>query len=338
MTRFVVFLAALILAGSGCARSGVAAVPAALTPATVPGSQGRVAPAIAASVRETIDGLKAYEAQVGFEATQNFTAATGEAFPGRCYFTGILELPESYRQLRLSAAVDGKCRIDESEYDVFPYLLEVAATGRSPVTPALEGAALERLLMVVPHEDFHNQPEVKRAPPAVAEAAATLVGYLAAAGFARQRYGPESPLFQRLALEGTLFLTKARIVNEYFAQVAATYGSYRDGRISRDAALVSKRELFGGLLQACSSSGPAPVSFNRCPPIMNNAGLAFDYTYTREYPMLFDFHVRLGGDISSTVTALRQLLARWPGGASSGLDLIETLRKMSPAAIQSPNQ
>ena len=281
-------------------------------------------------MRETIDSLKAYEAQVGFEATQNFATATGEAFPGRCYSTGILELPESYRQLRLSAAVDGKCGIDESENDVFPYLLEVAATGRSPVTPALEGAALERLLMVVPHEDFHNQPEMKRAPPAVAEAAATLVGYLAAAGFARQRYGPESPVFQRLALEGTLFLTKARIVNDYFGQVAATYRTYRDGRISRDDALVSKRELFGGLLQACSSSGAAPVSFNRCPAIMNNAGLAFDHTYTREYPLLFDFHVRLGSNIASTVTGLRRLLARWPAGANSGPDLIEALQKTSP--------
>jgi len=331
MTRFeAVLLAASLLASSGCAGSGVSAVPPALTPATVPGAAARVPPATAASVRETIDGLKAYEAQVGFEATQNFAAATGEAFPGRCYFTGILELPESYRELRLSPAVDGKCPIDESEYDVFPYLLEVAATGRSPVTPALEGAALERLLMVVPHEDFHNQPEMKRAPPAVAEAAATLVGYLAAAGFARQHYGAESLLFQKLALEGTLFLTKSRIVNDYFSQAAATYGSYRDRRISRDAALVSKRELFGGLLQACSSSGPAPVSFNRCPAVMNNAGLAFDHTYTREYPMLFDFHVRLGGDIASTVTALRRLLARWPDGATSGVDLIEALQKSSP--------
>jgi hypothetical protein len=280
-------------------------------------------------VRETIDGLKAYEAQVGFEATRNFAAGTGEAFPGRCYFTGILELPESYRQLRLSAAVDGKCNIDESEYDVFPYLLEVAATGRSPVTPALEGAALERLLMVVPHEDFHNQPEMKRAPPEVAEAAATLVGYLTAAGFARQRYGPESPVFQRLALEATLFLTKARIVNDYFARMAGTYGSYRDGRISRDAALAGKRELFEGLLQACSSSGPAPVSFNRCPAVMNNAGLTFDHTYTREYPLLFDFHVRLGSDITPTVTSLRRLLSRWPAGATSGLDLSEALQKIS---------
>lgn len=320
--------AASILVSSGCAGSSVAAAPPALNP-TSPGSRVRDQPAIAAPVRETIDSLKAYEAQVGFETTHNFAAATGEAFPGRCYFTGILDLPESYRQLRLSPAADGRCGIDESEYDVFPYLLEVAATGRSPVTPALEGAALERLLMVVPHEDFHNQPEMKGAPPEVAEAAATLVGYLTAAGFARQHYGPDSQVSQRLALEATLFLTKARIVNDYFTRVAAMYSSYRDRRFSRDDALVSKRELFGELLQACSSSGPAPVSFNRCPAIMNNAGLAFDHSYTREYPVLFDFHVRLGGNILSTVAGLRRLLGRWPGGAMSAPDLIDALSRTS---------
>jgi len=322
----IALIAASILAGAGCAGSGVAAVPPTLTPAAT-GSGTPAPPSIAAPVRETIDSLKAYEAQVGFEATRNFAAASGEAFPGRCYFTGILELPDSYRQLQLSPAVNGKCGIDETKYDVFPYLLEVAATGRSPVTPALEGAALERLLMVVPHEDFHNQPEMNRAPPAVAEAAATLVGYLAAAGFARQRYGPDSPVYQRLALEATLFLAKARIVNDYFEKLSAAYGSYRGGRIGRDEALASKRTLFGDLLQACSSSGPAPASFNRCPAIMNNAGLAFDRTYTREYPMLFDLHVRLGGDVASTVTALRRLLARWPPAAKDGSDLIEALQK-----------
>ena len=63
---------------------------------------------------------------------------------------------------------------------------------------------------------------------------------------------------------------------------------------------------------------------------MNNAGLTFDHTYTREYAVLFDFHVRLDGNIASTVTGLRRLLARWPGGATSGLDLIEALQKTSP--------
>ncbi len=68
--------------------------------------------------------------------------------------------------------------------------------------------------------------------------------------------------------------------------------------------------LFRDLGHACLNSGPAPVSFNRCPAVLNNAGLAFDRTYTREFPPLFAEAQRHVGDVSAVVRSLREILAR----------------------------
>ena len=76
-----------------------------------------------------------------------------------CYLTGKLELPDSYRELHLAQGSDTGCAVDERKYDVFFYPAEAVASGASPVTPALADASLERVLVVVPHEDFHGQTE-----------------------------------------------------------------------------------------------------------------------------------------------------------------------------------
>jgi len=286
----------VLLTASGCASTGSAALAS--------------APPGAAPARQIIAALKAYELRVGFAPTGNFARSTATPFPGRCYYTGKLELPASYRELRLRAAVDGRCDLDESEYDVFAYNLEVAATGQSRVTPALEGAALERLLMVVPHEDFHNQPEISAASSESAEAAATLVGFIVAAGFARGQYGAESAIAQRLATEATLFRQKAAIVNDYAGRLDDLYRSYQAGAISREEALDEKSRLFDELMRACTATESAPVSFNRCPAVSNNAGLAFDRTYTREYTALVDLEAQFGGNVDRTVAGLRRLFAQ----------------------------
>ena len=288
--------ALVLLTAYSCASTGSAA----LSPA----------PPGAAPARQIIAALKAYERRVGFAPTGNFARSSAAPLPGRCYYTGKLELPASYRELRLRAVVDGRCDLDESEYDVFAYNLEVAATGRSPVTPALEGAALERLLMVVPHEDFHNQPEMSAASAESAEAAATLAGFIVAAGFAREQYGAESAIAQRLAAEATLFWQKAAIVNDYAGRLDDLYRSYRAGAISREESLDEKSRLFDELMRACTGIESAPVSFNRCPSVSNNAGLAFDRTYTREYTTLVDLQAQFGGNVDRTVAGLRRLFAR----------------------------
>ena len=218
-------------------------------------------------------------------------------------------MPESYRELHLATGSETGCAVDEEQYDVFFYPAEAVASGAGPLMPALAEAPFERVLVVVPHEDFHNQVEARGSSPETAEAAATLIGFLTASEFAKDRYGESSQTFQRLGREAALFLRKARLVNRYRDLAASLYASFRSRAITRQTALVKKQELFARLQQECSAIAPDPVSFNKCPAALNNAGLAFDRTYTREYPALFDRYQRLGEDTKATIQSLRRLLA-----------------------------
>ena len=255
--------------------------------------------------------MKAFEQTLGVQATKNFLQYSdrGRAVY-RCYFTGKLELPDSYHELHLAQGTETGCSVDEEQYDVFFYPADAVATGASPLMPALAEAPLERVLVVVPHEDFHNQAEARGSSAETAEAAATLIGFLTASEFAKDKYGEDSQTFQRLNREAGLFLQKATLVNRYRDMAAGLYASVRSRAITRQTALVKKRELFASLQQECSAIVPDPVSFNKCPAALNNAGLAFDSTYTREYPALFDRYHRLGEDTKATIQSLRRLLAR----------------------------
>jgi hypothetical protein len=56
---------------------------------------------------------------------------------------------------------------------------------------------------------------------------------------------------------------------------------------------------------------------------LNNAGLAFDRTYTRHYPLMYDLYTSLGSDTSALVVALKRLMTRWPSSVASVADLIK---------------
>ncbi len=155
-----------------------------------------------ASRDEVLGGVKDLEKNLGFERTGNFAKRSEtQAASYRCYYTGKLELPASYDELGLLQASDCATTIDSAKYDLFYYPMEAVASGKTPVTAGLESAPMERFLMVVPHEDFHDASEVARLPTAIGEAAATLVGFLTAAEYARERFGPESEAYRNLARE-----------------------------------------------------------------------------------------------------------------------------------------
>jgi len=263
--------------------------------------------------RQIVEELKALQKALGFEDTKNFVRlAERPTAIYRCYFTGKLELPDSYRQLRFVEGGVSGCAMDEQKYDVFFYPAEAIASGSMPVTPALAEASLARLLVVVPHEDFHNQRELRKASPEVAEAAATLAGFVTASEFAKGKYGPRSGLSQRLEGEARVFLEKSRIVNVYYDKLSALYRSFRERHVTRVQALAEKQELFAELQQQCAAIVPEPVSFNKCPAAMNNAGLAFDRTYTREYPRVLEGHYSPGDDPHVSLDRLKSFLSASP--------------------------
>lgn len=307
-------LCLLVLAAAGCAsRSRPAVAPA-------EPSASHVTQFVAA---EVIAEVQDFAVTLGGEATGNFEQASDRyVSDNRCYFTGKLELPEFYSTLRMVREDEERCVARRDENDVFFYPVQAVASGHETITVSLAEASTERLLVVVPHEDFHNQNEARKAPTEVAEAAATLVGFLTASEFARDRFGADSSAARALARDSDLFLRKSMLVNQFYEKVAGLYRDFRAGAITPAETLERKAQLFADLQRSCAQISPEPVSFNKCPAAMNNAGLAFDRTYTAHYPMLHDLYTLLGADTPALVSTLKRLMADWPGGAATAADLI----------------
>jgi hypothetical protein len=275
---------------------------------------------------ETIGELKTFEEGLGEDATDNFLRVSERPVADeRCYFTGKLQLPEFYSGLRMIREDQPHCEGRAADNDVFFYQIQAVATGEETVTASLAEAPVERVLMVVPHEDFHNQLEAAKAPVEVAESAATLVGFLTASAFAKEKLGESSAAYQRLALDAELFLKKSLIVNRYYDRVSALYADFRSGKLTMAQALEGKAALFAQLRESCSGITPEPISFNRCPSALNNAGLAFDRTYTRNYPIMYALFDRVGSDPAALVSTLKRLMANWPSEASDAGELLGAL-------------
>jgi hypothetical protein len=244
--------------------------------------------AFGADAPPAIEQLKAVEQTAGFHRTRNFgrVDASVRAFY-RCYYTGKLELPESYDELKLRNGTKDGCALDEKKYDVFFYPVEAVASGHTPVTESLAAASTERVAMVIPHEDFHAQ--IDGLPRRIEEAAATLVGFVTGAAALNEQ-----------ALDAELFLKKSEIINRYFDRLSAIYKAARRGGLSEAAARAEQQRLLGALREECSAIQPAPRSFNKCVSAANNAGLAFDHTYTKYYPMLYRVYAACGKDLKCT--------------------------------------
>jgi hypothetical protein len=285
----------------------------------------KVSPAVPPSFSgiEMIGELKDFAESMGSQPTDNFRTTSARVVSDeRCYFTARLQLPEFYSNLRLVRENESRCAARAGEFDVFFYPVQAVASGDETITVALAEAPTERVLVVVPHEDFHNQIEASKAPTEVAESAATLVGFLTASAFARERLGEGASTSRLLARDVDLFLRKSLVVNAYYDRVSELYKSFRAGAISETETLVRKSALFAELEHACSAISPDPVSFNKCPAALNNAGLAFDRTYTRHYPLMYDLYLSLGRDPSALVQTLKQLMPRWPSSVTSVADLM----------------
>jgi hypothetical protein len=263
----------------------------------------------ATSRKDLISAVKRLEKKLGFRRTKNFHKESAEsAVAYRCYYTGKLELPDSYEKLLLIQGTKAGCPVDSQKYDVFFYPLDASGSGKTPVSASLAHESVERFLVVVPHEDFHANKELRNLPAAWGEASSTLIGFLTAGEVARQKFGENSEVYQNLKREPELFARKAEIVNRYHTRLSQLYAAARAGQISEQEALAQKQQAFEELHQECTAISPEPKSFNRCLAANNNAGLAFDETYTKYYPLMYDLYVAEGRELKPTVDALERAL------------------------------
>ncbi len=275
--------------------------------------------------QDLVTAVKRLEKKLGFRRTKSFKEQTADsAVSYRCYFTGKLELPDSYEKLQLIAGTKAGCPLDDKKYDVFFYPLEAVGNGKSPVTAALANESVERFLVVVPHEDFHSSKELKKLPAAFGEASATLAGFLTAAEVARQKFGENSEVYRNLQLEPEIFARKAEIVNRSYAHLREVYDNLQAGKISESDALAQKQHAFDELNQQCLAIKPESKSFDRCPAVLNNAGLAFDETYTKFYPLMYQIYLVNDRALKPTLVALQSAL-----NAQSGDEALNNLRKLA---------
>jgi hypothetical protein len=297
-----------------------------------------VAEAEPANRKELVTAIKEFQETLGLAPTGSFTRHSEDhAADYRCYYTGKLDLPDSYDGLKLKTGTKDGCPLDPEEYDIFFYPLEAVGTAEQPVTASLAKASTERFLVVVPHEDFHHSLASPRLPPEFSEAASTLLGFLTAAELARQRFGEDSAVFQNLTRESELFLRKAEIVNRYHASLSALYARARSGELSEREALAEKEARFRALKEECIGISPMPVSFSRCLGAANNAGLAFDRTYTKHYPLMFEIYLAYQRDLRLTVQAVQYVLAA--DSVAEVLERLETLlgRASAQAEVAVPS-
>ena len=190
----------------------------------------------------------------------------------------------------------------------FFYPIEAVASGKAPVTKSLLKASAGRLAVVVSHEDFHNQERLQKLPETMHEAAATLAGFVTAAEYIREKSGPDSEQYKQLARDAELFLVKSEIVNTYHAKVKQLYVGVRNQGTPDTEVLTEKAKLFEELGKECLVIDPPPATFNRCPPVLNNAALAFDRTYTKNYPLMYRLYLAQKRDLRAGIGALASFL------------------------------
>jgi hypothetical protein len=190
------------------------------------------------------------------------------------------------------------------KFDVYFHRVESVAGEDAPVTQALEDASPERALMVAAHEEAHEDPQLERLPAAYAEAASTLLGMITAAEFALRDGDAVSAT--HLSADARLYARKSQAVNALHAALSALYAEHRAGKRNRAETAARKRELLEGHAAECAAFGRGH-SINPCLPVSNNAGVAFEHTYTRYYPLLYALYESTDHDLDRFLKALRAL-------------------------------
>ncbi len=196
-----------------------------------------------------------------------------------------MQLPESYDDLKLRRGSKDGCSLDPKKYDVFFYPIEAVASGHAPVSETLAADTPERIAMVIPHEDFHSQ--ISALPDRIAEAAATLAGFMVGAAVIQND-------------DVDLFLQKALIINRHYDELRAIYRA----KLSKRAALEKKASIFSAIDRECAAIQGESRAFNKRLSASNNAGLAFDYTYTKYYPLLYRVLLSCERDSKCTIAAM----------------------------------
>lgn len=251
-----------------------------------------------------ITDIKAFEARLGFDETENFRVYSDEIEAYDYYFyTSRVELPYSLDDplLQHAAGRTGDATIDLEEYDVFYYSIEAIAGVKTPVTESLLRAPLSRFIHVILHEDWHEQMD---SPLGIEEPCAEVVSYQAAMLFAEEKFGQDSAVYQALKTEFSNKLEESELYRRYYEELINLYSQLDSGRITESAALSEKARIHEVMARDIKGIWRAS------PRQLNNAFIAFQMTYYRYLPLMYQVYSATDFNLAETMAIFRSVPAQ----------------------------
>ena len=239
-----------------------------------------------------VSEIKAFQAKLDWAPTKNFSEyRSSQGSYLYCGTSGTFDFE-----------VTGRWDISKEECSASSgdaYFVEVEAIAGvgMPLSPAMVRSPLARFIMVVFHEDFHEQiPDI----PTIEtnESAATLLGFLSARDFAREKEGEQSLLAQTFSSDIEYSRQAAFVEKQYYDALSNLYERLRRGKISKDEALREKARLYKEMQSTCATVRLSTVM--SCGVMANNAAFERSFRYSVYYPLLYDLHQVCGEDTKKT--------------------------------------
>ena len=250
---------------------------------------------------ELIDKIKAFEKKLGFNETENFRVYSDNVEAYDYYFyTSKTDLPYSLDDpsLQHGRGKPENAPIDLAKYDVYFYSIEAVAGVKTPVTKSLLRAPLHRFIHVVLHEDWHEQMD---SPLSIEEPCAEVVSYPAAILFAEKEFGRDSKVYERLKDGFRKKLEESKLYQQYYDELKLLYAQFHSGEISEAETLANKEELLESMAEDLQGL------WGGKPSQLNNAFIAFQMTYQRYFPLMYQVYSATGFDLRKTMAIFRSV-------------------------------
>jgi hypothetical protein len=266
---------------------------------------------------ELIEAIKAFENELGFNGTNNFLTYSEEIEVYHYYFyTSSTELPYSLDdpQLQTGMGTPESVSIDNKKYDVYFYSIPAIAGIGTPVTKSLMEEPIHRFIQIIFHEDWHEQIDL---PLGIEESSGEVIGYAAARLFAENELNqyPKITDILRQHLDGRV--RESSVYEYYYEQLKSTYASFHAGTISEEETIRRKGELLS------SMGDELQDIWGGKPDTLNNAYIAFQMTYLRHLPLMYEALSATEFDLHKTIEIYQAMPAQ--GTSYSNLEQIKNV-------------
>jgi len=241
---------------------------------------------------QLIEEIKEFERELGFADTANFRTYSPEIGAYHyLFYTSSTQLPYSLDDPALMAAIGTRdsVSLDYQKYDAYFYSIPSVSGEGTPVTESLMRAPLERFIHIIFHEDWHEQIDL---PLGLEEPSAEIIGYAAAILFTGDKFGHDSQVYETLKKHFDNKLRESEVYGEYYDKLSALYAQHHEGKLTELDTLIRKARLLETM------GNELHRIWGGKPDQLNNAFIAFQMTYLRHLPLMYEVLAANDTDIS----------------------------------------